>query len=130
MRTLLLTLAVAAIAGSGLSTASAQDTSPAMVAQTSLGSVLADKNGMTLYTYTRDMTGYSNCNDACAATWTPMITAPNAKASGDWTIITRDDGRKQWAYKGRALYAWTKDAKAGDAGGDGVAGGKWRVAKP
>ncbi len=129
MRTLLMTAAVAAIVGCGLSTASAQDTRPAMVAQTSLGSVLADKNGMTLYTYTRDMAGYSNCNDACAATWTPLIAASDAQASGDWTVIARDDGRKQWAYKGKALYAWTKDVKPGDAGGDGAAGGKWRAAR-
>jgi predicted lipoprotein with Yx(FWY)xxD motif len=48
---------------------------------------------------------------------------------GDWAVITRDDGSKQWAYKGKPLYAWAKDAKPGDRTGDGF-NNAWRVAKP
>lgn len=43
--------------------------------------------------------------------------------------ITRDDGAKQWAYKGKPLYLWTKDTKPGDKTGDGV-NGVWKIAKP
>ena len=44
-------------------------------------------------------------------------------------IITRDDGGKQWAYKGKPLYLWAKDAKPGDKTGDGF-NNVWHVAKP
>ena len=44
-------------------------------------------------------------------------------------MITRDDGSKQWAYKGKPLYTWAKDTKPGDKTGDGF-NNAWRVAKP
>jgi predicted lipoprotein with Yx(FWY)xxD motif len=49
---------------------------------------------------------------------------------GDYTIITRDDGTKQWAYKGRALYTWKNDKKPSDITGDGFLNGAWHIAKP
>ena len=130
MRPLLMAAMAAAIASLGLSAAQAQDAGPAKVAQTSLGPTLTDASGKTLYTFSRDMTGYSNCNGACATAWPPLGAGADAKASGDWTIIVRDDGSKQWAYKGHALYAFSKDAAAGDTSGDGAENGKWRAAKP
>ena len=58
----------------------------------------------------------------------PAAAAADAKASGDYSIVTRDDGSKQWAYKGNPLYGYSKDQKAGDKVGDGV-GGIWHVIK-
>ncbi|MGE0661043.1 MAG: hypothetical protein AB7F36_16095, partial [Reyranellaceae bacterium] len=52
-----------------------------------------------------------------------------AGAAGDWSVVTRDDGAKQWAYKGKPLYTWVKDARPGDTTGDGV-NNVWHVAKP
>ena len=87
-------------------------------------------NGMTLYTYDRDAApGKSACNGPCAANWPPLLAAAGAADMGDWTLITRDDGAKQWAYKGKPLYFWSKDQKAGDRSGDGVMN-VWHVAKP
>jgi predicted lipoprotein with Yx(FWY)xxD motif len=57
------------------------------------------------------------------------VAAADARAEGDWGIITRDDGTKQWTYKGRPLYAWTKDKAPGDTTGDGV-NDVWHLAKP
>jgi predicted lipoprotein with Yx(FWY)xxD motif len=57
-----------------------------------------------------------------------MASAADA-GSGNWTIVTRDDGSKQWAYKGKPLYFWAKDAKVGDTTGDNV-NNVWHVAKP
>jgi predicted lipoprotein with Yx(FWY)xxD motif len=51
------------------------------------------------------------------------------KASGSYSIVTRDDGSKQWAYKGKPLYLWVKDQKPGDMTGDGV-NNVWHTAKP
>ena len=48
---------------------------------------------------------------------------------GPYTIVTRDDGKRQWAYKGWPLYYWSKDTKTGDKTGDGF-NGVWKVARP
>jgi predicted lipoprotein with Yx(FWY)xxD motif len=93
--------------------------------------VLTNSAGMTLYTFDKDAagSGKSVCNGPCAANWPPLMAAADAKASGDYTVITRDDGGKQWAYKGKPLYLWAKDSKPGDKTGDGVINA-WHVARP
>ena len=85
---------------------------------------------MTLYTFDRDAanSGKSACNGPCAALWPPLMASETAQKYGEYAIITRDDGKKQWAYKGKPLYFWVKDQKAGDKTGDGV-NNLWRVAK-
>src|SRR4051812_27205428 len=83
--------------------------------------VLATPAGATLYTYDKDAanSGKSTCNGPCATNWPPLPAQAADEASGDWSIVTRDDGSKQWAYKGWPLYTFAKDAKAGDTTGDG-----------
>jgi predicted lipoprotein with Yx(FWY)xxD motif len=92
--------------------------------------VLTNPAGMTLYTFDRDAAGSSKsaCNGPCATNWPPLLTAADSKAMGDWSIITRDDGAKQWAYNGKPLYLWAKDQKPGDKTGDGF-NNVWHVAK-
>jgi len=92
--------------------------------------MFVDAKGMTLYTFDKDAAGKSVCNGPCATNWPPLIVADNSKAAGDWTIVVRDDGQKQWAYKGKPLYTWAKDTKPGDTTGDGFMNGVWNVAKP
>jgi predicted lipoprotein with Yx(FWY)xxD motif len=48
---------------------------------------------------------------------------------GGYTVIVRDDGSRQWAYKGKPLYLRAKDANPGEGAGDG-AENLWRVARP
>jgi predicted lipoprotein with Yx(FWY)xxD motif len=84
---------------------------------------------MTLYTFDKDSGGKSACNGPCAANWPPLMAGADAKPSGDWSVVTRDDGGKQWAYKGKPLYTWINDKAAGDKTGDGV-NNVWHVAKP
>ncbi len=93
--------------------------------------VLTGPNGMTLYTFDKDMagSGKSVCNGPCATNWPPLMAADMDKASGDYSVVTRDDGKKQWALKGKPLYYWAKDAKPGDKTGDGF-NKVWQVAKP
>ena len=93
--------------------------------------VLTDAEGRTLYTFSRDVagSGKSVCVDTCAANWPPLPVAASAAPLGDYTIITRADGSKQWAFKGVPLYYYVKDTKAGDKLGDGV-GGIWKIARP
>jgi len=103
---------------------------PAKSGSTSLGDVLVDAKGMTLYTFDRDtMAGKSACNGPCAQNWPPLMVAEGTSASGDWSVVTRDDGSKQWAYKGKPLYTWARDQKPGDTTGEGF-NNIWHVAKP
>ncbi|WP_416222198.1 hypothetical protein [Sphaerotilus sp.] len=98
---------------------------PAMTA----GGVLTNAAGMTLYTFDKDAAGRSACNGPCAQNWPPLMAAADAKAPADYSVVTRDDGSRQWAYKGKPLYTWVKDMKAGDTTGDGF-NNVWRVARP
>ena len=115
-------LAILAVAGYA-SLGNAQ--SPARAAA---DGTLTNANGMTLYVFDKDAGGKSACNGPCAANWPPLMASGDAKDMGDWTVVTRDDGSKQWAYKGKPLYAWAKDAKPGDKTGDGF-NNVWHAAK-
>ena len=71
-----------------------------------------------LYSFARDTTpGKSACNNQCATAWPPLAAAADAKDDGDWTVITRDDGAKQWAYKGKPLYTFARDTAGQPATG-------------
>ena len=89
--------------------------------------VLVGANDMTLYTYDKDAVGVTNCYDKCAENWPPLIADAGAKPDGDFTLVDRTDGSKMWAYGGKPLYTFLKDAKGGDKTGDG-AGGVWHIA--
>jgi predicted lipoprotein with Yx(FWY)xxD motif len=124
------TILVAAMIG--LTTAGgamAQSTAPASIADTAKGKALVDSKGMTLYSFDKDSGGKSACNGPCATNWPPLA-ATSGAAMGDWSMITRDDGSKQWAYKGKPLYVFAKDAKPGDTKGNGVLNGAWHIATP
>jgi len=118
-----LSVAAALLAGC----ASVYSSSPTMVAN----GVLTGPNGMTLYTFDKDTasSGKSVCNGPCAGNWPPLMASESDQASGDYTIITRDDGKKQWAFKGKPLYYWAKDSKPGDRSGDGF-NKVWQLARP
>jgi len=119
-------LAAAVLAGCS-SMAPAPDTPTRTVDGTLIG-----PSGMTLYTFARDTpdSGKSVCNAQCATNWPPLMAPEAAKPMGGYTVITRDDGKKQWAYKGMPLYYWAKDMKTGDRTGDGMLNGAWKTARP
>ena len=102
----------------------------AMVGDTSKDMAFVDSKGMTLYTFDKDTAGKSACNGPCATNWPPLKAADGEKAGPDMTVVTRDDGSKMWAYKGKPLYTFAKDTKAGDTNGDGFLNGAWHIAKP
>ena len=128
MRILVSALFATAFAALTLSAALAQ-TVPAKTGDTAKGKALVDGAGMTLYWYDRDRAGASDCNGVCANNWPPFHAAADAKPAGEWTVITRKDGGKQWAYKGKPLYTFYHDVDPGDAKGDGV-NNVWHVATP
>lgn len=93
---------------------------------------LIGPNGRTLYVFSKDVAGNgaSACYSQCATNWPPLTVEPTAQPMGDYSIITRTDNTRQWAYKGQPLYYFAKDAKPGDKLGDGMAGGLWKVVRP
>ena len=92
------------------------------------GGVMVDAKGMTLYTFDKDSGGKSACNGGCATNWPPLMAGADAKTTGDWTVITRDDGAKQWAFKGKPVYTFVKDTKPGEMTGENV-NNVWHVVK-
>jgi predicted lipoprotein with Yx(FWY)xxD motif len=53
--------------------------------------------------------GTTTCDDECAKTWRPLRAAPGSLASAYWSIVTRPDGSRQWAYRGFALYTYSAE---------------------
>ncbi len=77
-----------------------------------------------LYIFEGDTDGRSNCDAVCAAVW-PIIQAPQtATPTGEWTIVQRDDGRRQWAYKGKPVYTFYYD-RPYEPKGEGRVAGWW-----
>ena len=96
--------------------------------ETDQGGVLVDAAGMTLYVSGSDQAGESSCYADCARNWPPAAAPINAESQGTLAGIAREDGTRQWAYKGRPLYRWAGDKQPGDITGDGL-GGAWAVAR-
>lgn len=82
--------------------------------------LLSDNAGMTLYTFDMDKGGTSHCYNLCAGMWPPAIAPSKAAAHGNYSLVTRSDGAKQWAYRGKPLYLYRQDNRPGDTFGDGV----------
>lgn len=127
------TLLVAAAAAGLLSTSFglAADYLGGKVKSTDIGGkmVLTNDAGMTLYTWDKDEQGAkSNCYDACAEKWPPLLVSADTAVEGDWSLMDRTDSdMKIVAYKGWPLYLWVNDKNPGDTTGDGV-GGTWHTA--
>ena len=133
-------LAIAASCSSGTSAAT-PTTSAAGKAATvdvatnpSLGTILVDSQGRTLYLFEKDSGTTSECSGACAVAWPPVLTTGQATAGKGATgsligSTKRDDGQTQVTYNGHPLYTFADDANAGDTNGQGVNayGAKWYV---
>jgi predicted lipoprotein with Yx(FWY)xxD motif len=103
---------------------------PVKVVQTKKGYIFVDAQGMTLYTFDRDTTGSkSTCEGKCTERWIPLAASAGAEAKGDFTVITRGDGSKMWAYRYRPLYTSQSDKAPGDINGFDSAN-LWHVARP
>ena len=112
---------VAAFLGSCLIASTAGFAQDAMMPSgvKSMGGMLTDGKGMTLYTYDRDSHFQSTCNGACAKAW-PPLPARSEHNHGSWAMMMRSDGTKQWAYRGKPVYTFAQDKAPGDAKGDNL----------
>ena len=66
-------------------------------------------NFLPLYIFDGEPSGMSSCDAECAAVWPIVAASRDAKPMGDWTVVARADNRKQWAYKGKAVYTYFED---------------------
>ncbi len=122
-------LSLAALLAAGTLAAGCATTSGTAPAEVR-GGVLTDwYSHKTLYTCKNDTTDKSNCNGFCETRWPPLRPAAGERAGDGYTLIKRDDGSSQWAYKGKPLYFFVGDSTTGDKKGDGV-NGNWETAKP
>jgi predicted lipoprotein with Yx(FWY)xxD motif len=102
------------------------------VGRSSLGTIVIDSAGRTLYRFDKDTpgSGSSACNGACAAAWPPDLVqgAPTAgpRVAGSLGVVTRADGTHQLTLDGHPLYRYAGDQGPGDTTGDGF-GGIWHV---
>jgi predicted lipoprotein with Yx(FWY)xxD motif len=98
---------------------------------TSLGKVLVDSRGMTLYLYDKDRSGTTKCTGVCTSVWPPLavtgsLTYGGGVSASMFSTITRADGTKQLAVNGMPLYTYTGDLRPGDI--TGQANGDFYVA--
>lgn len=91
--------------------------------------VLADDQARPLYIYEDDTAGKSTCVDECAKQWPALQPVKDAQDGGQWTIITRPDKTKQWAYRGKPVYRFAGDTEGGKINGLKAGGKKWQTAK-
>jgi len=84
------------------------------------GGMLVNAKGLAVYTFDKDVagSGKSACNGVCAVKWPPVAASADDKPQGPYTIVVRDDGGRQWAYKGKPVYTWPEDQEPGDKYGD------------
>jgi predicted lipoprotein with Yx(FWY)xxD motif len=78
-------------------------------------------DGLRLYTYDRDPPGRSTCYEGCAAAFNPLVAPRDAVAVGEWSIVPRTTGIRQWALKGKPVYVMFHDDPVKPAG-DGLQG--------
>jgi len=116
--------------GSGSHTIAVSDNS-------SLGKVLVDSKGRTVYLFQKDTGSMSTCSGACATDWPPVTTTGKPTAGSGLTAsmvgtTTRSDGSKQVTYNGHPLYNYVGDQKAGDTNGQGISafGARWYAVSP
>ncbi len=73
-----------------------------------------DAEGRTLFIYSQDSAGKSNCAGSCALEFPPLIAPAGARPSMDWSLVRRSDGTLQWAYQSHPLYSWVKETVPGE----------------
>ena len=103
------------------------------VASTSLGDVLVDSAGRTVYMLTADSPGHSSCSSACLAYWPPVAPASHTSTvTAKVATTTTPSGAKIATAGGWPLYTFVQDQKPGDVTGEGVAtfGGIWYAVSP
>jgi predicted lipoprotein with Yx(FWY)xxD motif len=127
MKTSVKLFLVAVLWAAALPVLAAGPSAPAS-ATVSVNGAVVGAQGRPLYVYDKDTAATSACTGPCVASWPPVMADAAAKPSGDWSLIDRPDGGRQWAYKGKPVYGFYRDTSGGSPGGDNKVPG-WRLLK-
>jgi predicted lipoprotein with Yx(FWY)xxD motif len=130
--------ATAASAGGGsASTGGAAHATVDVANNSQLGNILVDSEGLTLYTFQKDVNGKSMCFGSCAQLWPPLTASGKASAgsganAGMLGTVKRSDGSTQVTYGGQPLYTYTADSSPGQITGNGIDtfGAVWNAVQP
>lgn len=125
--------AMVVLATSALSGAAGSTTAGATVKTgQALGKkVLVTRTGRTLYSLSAETNGRFICTGSCVSIWHPLLAPRSGKPTGATSLgtVRRPGGQKQVTYRGKPLYSFSQDRKAGDAKGEGFKDvGTWHVA--
>ena len=130
-------VALAACTSSGHASSSSGGGAAIGVSTVSLGKILVDSHGRSLYLFEADTTSKSTCSGACAGSWPPLLTngTPSVTGGANASLMgttSRSDGTTQVTYNGHPLYLYAGDSKAGDTNGEGskAFGAGWYVLSP
>lgn len=109
----------------GKTTTSVQSAASIKISQSSLGPILTDEKGRTLYAFLNDKNGASSCVDQCIATWPALVSRQEviAGAGIDKSLLSkvkRTEGTEQTVYGDWPLYYYVGDMQPGDVDGQGV----------
>ena len=114
-------------------TAAAGGATTVSTGSTSLGTVLTNAQGLTLYYFTPEKGSVVACTGGCASTWPPLKASGNASGSsavtGSLGTVALPDGSTQVTYNGWPLHTYAGDSASGQTNGQGIAG-KWYAATP
>ena len=121
----------------GSATASSRSTGTVGTGRSSLGTILVDGSGRTLYLFEKDRGGRSACSGACATYWPPLIargkpTAGRGAKASLLGTIRRANGTRQVTYAGHPLYRYLPDTRPGQTNGQDshAFGAGWYVLSP
>jgi predicted lipoprotein with Yx(FWY)xxD motif len=140
-RSLIILIALAAAAslaaGAFASSSSTDLAATVSTGKSSLGRILVDGTGRTLYLFEKDRRGRSACSGTCAAYWPPLLThgkltAGRGVRASLLGTIRRANGSTQVTYAGHPLYRYLPDTKPGQTAGQGshIFGAGWYVLSP
>jgi predicted lipoprotein with Yx(FWY)xxD motif len=88
------------------------------------GHLLTTFKGFSVYTSDADERGKSNCSGKCLADWNPVLAPQTVKSRGEWSVVERSPGIRQWAYRGKPLYTYIHEKRGRSVTGSDIPG--WR----
>ncbi len=91
---------------------------------TGVGGMRPTQDDRSVYAFDEDGDGRLACEGACLETWEPILAPALARADGDWTLVDRGSGARQWAFRGAPLYTYALDRGEDWQAGSDVQG--WR----
>jgi predicted lipoprotein with Yx(FWY)xxD motif len=92
------------------------------VEHTVRGRVLMTDGGYSIYQSDNDGPNKSSCVGDCTRQWAPILAPGSAQAQGEWSVVERAPGVRQWAFRKKPLYTYSGDESPGRRDGDDVPG--------